>query len=154
MELRVPEGAKRDFVAGCLIVKDDKLLLLNHSKYGIWLPPGGHVEERETPDETAIRETKEETGLKVELQHSSGTVEEEYIDVPKPLETNLHRVEEGHWHLDHLYKATIKKKEEATHQKEHRGTKWFSMQELESENFDVPKYIRKSGKQAIESLAS
>ena len=107
MELRVPEDAKRDFVAGCLIVQDGKLLLLDHSKYGIWLPPGGHVEERETPDETAIRETREETGYEVELNYSSGVVEEEFIDVPRPFKVNLHRVEESHWHLDYLFLGRI-----------------------------------------------
>ena len=42
-------------------------LLLGHrlskSGRGTWAPPGGHMEFGETPIETAIRETKEETGL-------------------------------------------------------------------------------------------
>lgn len=152
MELRVPEGAKRDFVAGCLIVKDNKLLLIDHKKYGIWLAPGGHVEERETPDETAVRETKEETGFEVELVHSSGLVEEFYIDVPRPFNVNLHQIEKGHWHLDHLYLAKIKNKVEATHENEHRGMKWFTERELKSSEYDIPEYMRKAGKRAIENL--
>jgi 8-oxo-dGTP pyrophosphatase MutT (NUDIX family) len=152
VELRVPEGAKRDFVAGCLIVRDGKLLLIDHGKYDMWLAPGGHVEERELPDETAKRETLEETGFHVELQHSSGVVEEVFIDVPRPFNVNLHRIEEGHWHLDHLYLATIKDREEATHDYEHDGIKWFSKEELESEYYDAPEYIREAGKRAIEAV--
>jgi len=148
--LRVPEGARRDFVAGCLIIRDGKLLLIDHSKYSIWLPPGGHVEDRETPDETAVRETLEETGFEVELQHSSGVVEEEYIDVPRPLNVNLHRVEEGHWHLDHLFLARINDENEATDEHEHEGVKWFRKSELESDEYDVPEYIREVGKGALE----
>ena len=152
-ELRVPEGARRDFVAGCLVIKDSKLLLINHSKYGIWLAPGGHVEERETPDETAMRETMEETGLEVELQHSSGVVEEEFIDVPRPFNVNLHRVEKGHWHLDNLYLAKIKEENKATHGHEHEGMNWFTKEELESEEYDIPQYMQDAGKRAIRSLA-
>ncbi|MFB6100022.1 MAG: NUDIX hydrolase [Candidatus Nanohalobium sp.] len=151
-ELRVPEGARRDFVAGCLIVRDEKLLLIDHGKYDLWLAPGGHVEERETPDETAKRETLEETGLEVELQHSSGVVEEEFIDVPRPFNVNLHRIEEGHWHLDHLYLARIKEENEATHGHEHGGMRWFTKDELGGEEYDIPKYMRDAGKGAIRSL--
>lgn len=150
--MRVPEDARRDFVAGCLIVRDGELLLLDHSKYGVWLPPGGHVEDRETPDEAAVRETFEETGFEVELQHSSGVVEEEFIDVPRPFDVNLHRVEEGHWHLDHLYLARIDDEEKATHAHEHGGLRWFILKELESREFDIPKYIREAGRKAIEEF--
>lgn len=159
MELRVPEDAKRDFVAGCLIIEDSKLLLIDHDKYGIWLPPGGHVEERETPDETAKRETLEETGFKVELKHSSGKVgssaggiEGEFIDIPRPFNVNLHKVEEGHWHCDHLYLAEKKSEINATHDHEHNGLKWFSKNELESEKYEIPHYIRNAGKRAIQNL--
>ena len=148
-KLRVPQGAKRDFVAGCLIVRDGKLLLIDHGKYDMWLAPGGHMKDRETPDETAERETLEETGFKVELQHSSGVVEEEFIDVPRPFNVNLHRIEEGHWHLDFLYLAEILKENEASHGFEHDGMKWFSKEELENEDYDVPKYMREADKRAI-----
>jgi len=36
-----------------------------HPKLKKWLPPGGHVEENESPPEAATREVKEETGLEI-----------------------------------------------------------------------------------------
>jgi 8-oxo-dGTP pyrophosphatase MutT (NUDIX family) len=54
---RVPESADRDFVAGAFIVNEGEILFLRHKKYNLWLQPGGHIEERESPDEAAIRET-------------------------------------------------------------------------------------------------
>ena len=52
-----------------LIVKDDRVLVLK-SKYKsgeFYLLPGGGIEEFETLQETAVRETKEETNLDIKL---------------------------------------------------------------------------------------
>ena len=54
----------------CLIVKDDKVLLMKRSassaKFpGYWIGPGGHVDENEDVLSAAIRETEEETGIKI-----------------------------------------------------------------------------------------
>jgi ADP-ribose pyrophosphatase YjhB (NUDIX family) len=46
---------------------DDRLLLVRHADSGLWGLVGGAVEVDERPDEAAIRETQEETGLLVEL---------------------------------------------------------------------------------------
>jgi 8-oxo-dGTP diphosphatase len=42
---------------------DGSLLLVDHIKAGLWLPPGGHVEPDEHPAGTARREASEELGL-------------------------------------------------------------------------------------------
>jgi 8-oxo-dGTP diphosphatase len=42
---------------------DGGVLLVDHIKAGLWLPPGGHVEPDEHPAETARREAGEELGL-------------------------------------------------------------------------------------------
>jgi ADP-ribose pyrophosphatase YjhB (NUDIX family) len=46
---------------------DDRLLLVRHADSGLWGLVGGAVEVDERPDEAAMRETQEETGLLVEL---------------------------------------------------------------------------------------
>jgi len=42
-----------------------KILLGLHNKLGVWLPPGGHIEEAENPTEGLIREVLEETGCNI-----------------------------------------------------------------------------------------
>lgn len=54
-------------VATAYVVRGDKTLLLKHRKLGLWLPPGGHVEPGETPDEAVRREVREETGLDIDF---------------------------------------------------------------------------------------
>lgn len=45
--------------------KENKLLLTHHKLSGLWIPPGGHVDDNEAPIEAAKRELEEE--LHVEL---------------------------------------------------------------------------------------
>jgi 8-oxo-dGTP diphosphatase len=51
---------------GVLVVRDGLFLFLKRAgahEGGTWCTPGGHIDYGETPVETAIRETKEETGI-------------------------------------------------------------------------------------------
>ena len=54
-------------VVYCMDGTDLEVLLIKHKNGGLWAFPKGHVEKKETESETALREIKEETGLKVEL---------------------------------------------------------------------------------------
>ncbi len=57
------------------ILKDEEVLLIHKKKglgAGMINAPGGHIEEGETPEEAAIRETREEVGLETENLIFSG----------------------------------------------------------------------------------
>jgi len=60
---------EQEKACGCIIINDNKVLLVKHHQ-GHWGFPKGHVEENETEEETAIRETKEETNIDVEIDNS------------------------------------------------------------------------------------
>ncbi len=47
--------------------KNQIVLLMYNKKLNKWLQPGGHIEGKETPIETAKRETLEETGIQIEI---------------------------------------------------------------------------------------
>jgi 8-oxo-dGTP diphosphatase len=51
------------------IIKDDLILMVRQTYKGntFWTFPGGRIEANEEPIECAIRETKEETGLDIEI---------------------------------------------------------------------------------------
>ena len=48
----------------------DQILLVDHKKAELWLPPGGHVDPGEDPKETVKREAKEELEIDAEFLFS------------------------------------------------------------------------------------
>ncbi|MFH1395078.1 MAG: NUDIX hydrolase [Candidatus Omnitrophota bacterium] len=59
--------AEKQFSAGGIVIKGEKSdlkILLIKDRFGYWTWPKGHVEEGETREQAAIREIREETGLK------------------------------------------------------------------------------------------
>jgi len=97
------EPPTRDWCATTFVVWQGKVLLHHHAKLGRWLPPGGHVEANELPDDAAIREVLEETGVEVEL------LGEFAIDTPgprplrRPRGIQLEFIASGHEHIDLIY---------------------------------------------------
>ena len=54
---------------GVLLTKDQQVLLLrrrNTHGAGTWSTPGGHLDFGETPEQCAVREVREETGLAID----------------------------------------------------------------------------------------
>ena len=100
---------KIDFTVAIFIVHEGKILLIHHRKLGKWLPLGGHIELDEDPEQAALRETKEESGLDVELvgerppTTSPGT---RALIAPRFLD--IHRINATHEHIGMIYWARPK----------------------------------------------
>ena len=58
---------KKEKSCGCIIINNEKVLLVYEKNRNFWGFPKGHMEEGETEIETALREVKEEVGLDVEI---------------------------------------------------------------------------------------
>lgn len=101
-------NVSRDFTVATFVVHAGKVLLLYHQKLHMWLPPGGHIEPGELPDEAARREVCEETGLEVILVSPPALT-----DVPGPLQLarpegiQLEEIGPGHQHIDLIYFAQL-----------------------------------------------
>lgn len=101
-------SVSRDFTVAVFVLHLDHVILHRHAKLGIWLPPGGHIEPNELPDEAAIREVAEESGLDIELVGGRGIG----IDYPgqpvqlvRPEGIQLEFIGPGHEHIDLIYFA-------------------------------------------------
>lgn len=95
----------RDFTVAVFVLWQERSLLHKHKKLGMWLPCGGHIEKSELPDEAAVREVLEESGVLVELLGERALA----IDYPKqlirPRGIQLERISENHEHIDLIYFA-------------------------------------------------
>jgi 8-oxo-dGTP pyrophosphatase MutT (NUDIX family) len=100
---------KIDFTVAIFVVHDGKILLIHHRKLDKWLPLGGHIELDEDPEQAALREAREESGLDVELlgerppTTSPGT---RALIAPRFLD--IHRINDTHEHIGLIYWARPK----------------------------------------------
>ncbi len=98
----------RHFTVAVFVVHRGRVLLHFHRKLGKWLPPGGHIEDNELPDEAAIREVVEETGIGARLIGARGLSLE---DVPRqlvvPAGIQVENIYPGHQHIDLVYFAVV-----------------------------------------------
>ncbi len=100
-----PGAILRHFTVAVFVVHEGRVLLHYHRKLGRWLPPGGHVEENELPDEAAVREVLEEAGMHVRLVGSRGVDVDEPRQLVVPAGVQLEDIYAGHQHVDLVYFA-------------------------------------------------
>ncbi|MBR3898195.1 MAG: NUDIX hydrolase [Bacilli bacterium] len=121
----------RHFCASAFIInpKNKKILLVKHANYDKWLQPGGHIEDDETPEEAAVREVYEETGLKITLIGEHFPREDDLI---RPLGIQCNRKIDGDRFVDIIYAATPNDPEaDLVISDESTEVGWFTRNELE-----------------------
>lgn len=117
----------RDLAVAVFVVHNDRVLLRWHPRLERWLPPGGHVEPNELPDDAAIREVYEETGVAIDLIGTSPIAidtEGQPRQLCRPLGVQLVAITPGHQHIDVVYLATGEPAAEV------EGAGWFTATEL------------------------
>lgn len=86
-----PFQAKICYTVATQVFHQGKILLVKHKKLGIWLCPGGHIEDGEMPHKAAERETLEETGLVVQTYGASVPGDYDGTEfLPTPIYSNVH----------------------------------------------------------------
>ena len=98
----------RHFTVAVFVVREGKVLLHWHRKLGMWLPPGGHIEREELPDEAAVREVFEETGVVVEPVGERREDVTDPVQLHRPAGVQLEDIGPGHQHIDLIYFARPK----------------------------------------------
>ena len=93
----------RDFAVSVFVVWRSQVLLHRHPKLGLLLPPGGHVEPDEVPDEAAVREVLEESGVVVELVGPPPFQVPGPRQLTRPRGVQLENIAPGHEHIDLVY---------------------------------------------------
>lgn len=116
--------------------KTKEFLFIKHKKLKKWLQPGGHWEANELPDDSAIREVFEETGLHVTLVGDRLPSEDNGQIRPYGIQRNI--ITEGeHEHLDLIYLAIPEDGKIVQNSDETDGIGWFSVDEITSPSFNT-----------------
>ncbi len=126
-----PAGVTRDLAATVFVAWQGQLLMHRHRKLGMWLPCGGHVEPHELPDDAAVREVLEESGVRVEL------VGERALGLPTPRQlvrprgVQLESIHPGHEHIDLIYFGRPLEPYDGTLLGDEPGLGWYDRSALE-----------------------
>ncbi|MGI9646305.1 MAG: NUDIX hydrolase [Ilumatobacteraceae bacterium] len=107
-----------------IVVGPRGVVLLKHKRLGIWLQPGGHLDEGETPWDAARRETVEETGLEVAF---AGPLDAD--GAPELLHVDVHEGGRGHTHLDLRYLLDAGDADPTPPEDESQEVHWFGWAE-------------------------
>lgn len=107
-------------------------MLHRHGKLDAWLPCGGHVEPGELPDEAAVREVLEESGVPVELLGERALPVPEPRQLVRPRGVQLERIRPGHEHVDLIYLARPREPYdgEIPRRSEDASLGWYGPEEL------------------------
>ena len=124
---------KIDFTVAIFVVHEGRVLVIHHRKLDRWLPLGGHIELDEDPEQAALRETLEESGLDVELlgerPPTTGPGTRALIG---PRYLDIHRISDTHEHIGMIYFARPEGGQVTLAQAEHHDIKWCSAEQLEA----------------------
>jgi len=109
--------------------------MVHHKKLNVWLPPGGHVEENELPDDAVLREIYEETGIKAKIISNKRNLELSGYrcrELETPFLVLLEDINEDktHNHIDMIYLCEALNEEFVQQETEIQGIGWFSAERI------------------------
>jgi 8-oxo-dGTP pyrophosphatase MutT (NUDIX family) len=145
---------KIDFTVSIFIVKDKKVLFIFHKQLKRWLPIGGHIELDEHPEEAALREAKEESGLEVELvgERPSLSPQDGFIPLLQPAYMDIHRIKEPHWHIGMVYFARVKSGQVTLNAEEHHDIQWLTEKDLDDAKWELYPNLKFYAKEALRRI--
>jgi 8-oxo-dGTP pyrophosphatase MutT (NUDIX family) len=145
---------KIDFTVAIFVVRDGRVLMIHHRRLDRWLPLGGHIELDEDPEQAALREAKEESGLEVELlgerPPTTGPGTRALI---APRFLDIHRITDTHEHIGMIYWARPKSGSLTLAADEHHDIRWCSDADLDQLRPPMAEAVKWYGRKAIEEVS-
>jgi 8-oxo-dGTP pyrophosphatase MutT (NUDIX family) len=125
----IDEKVQRFFCVTVYVMHEESFLMLLNRKLGCWVPPGGKVDRHETPDEAALRECLEETGINIELKGKKTDVDGGLM-IPYGIQLNVIDPEKRD-HIDIIYLGEpLSKQSLKISDREASDIGWFTIEEV------------------------
>ncbi len=142
-----------DFTVALFIVHEEKVLVIHHRKLEKWLPIGGHIELDEDPEQAALREAREESGLEIELVgERPPTTEPGTRALIAPRFLDIHRISDTHEHIGMIYFARVQRGTTTLAAEEHHDIRWCSSDELDALSPPMSAAVKWYCRKALEEL--
>jgi 8-oxo-dGTP pyrophosphatase MutT (NUDIX family) len=146
---------KIDFTVAIFVVHEGRILLIHHRQLDRWLPLGGHIELDEDPEQAALREAREESGLEVELLgERPPTTEPGTRALIAPRFLDIHRISDTHEHIGMIYWARPKSGATTLAAEEHHDIRWCFAAELDILQPPMSDAVKWYCRQAIAEISS
>jgi len=123
---------------GIVFNSNNEILMIHHNSLRVWLPPGGHIDENELPEDAVVREIFEETGIKTEIIPIVRGIES-CRELALPFTMLLEDIEGNgtHNHMDMIYLCNAINEDFTPQENEISGIGWFSFEKIkELKTFD------------------
>jgi len=122
---------------GIVFNSKKEILMIHHNKLKVWLPPGGHIDENELPDDAVLREIFEETGVKAEIISSKRgfpLVSKHCKELEIPFAILLENIEGNgtHNHIDMIYLCRALQEDLVPQENEIHGIGWFTFEQIKA----------------------
>ncbi|MFA5098928.1 MAG: NUDIX domain-containing protein [Candidatus Paceibacterota bacterium] len=111
--------------------KTKQVFIIHHKKSGLWLSPGGHIDEGENLMQTLNREIQEELGIENKIKEKI----KPFLLTITPINNTVQPCKE---HLDIWYRFETDGSEFNVDLKEFHDTKWLSIDEARKIITDFP----------------
>jgi len=113
---------------------------------GMWVPPGGHVEDGETPVRCARREVMEETGLDIRVvDFQTGTplvLDEQTVRLPSPVHVQVEHIDGDHRHVDFVFVGELAGEKDTIPSALSDHARWITVTDLDG--LDMPRNVRET----------
>jgi 8-oxo-dGTP pyrophosphatase MutT (NUDIX family) len=146
---------KIDFTVAIFVVQQPRILLVHHRELNKWLPLGGHIELDEDPEQAALREAQEESGVAIELLgERPPTTEPGTRALLAPRFLDIHRINATHEHIGMIYFARPCQPTTALQlaEEEHHAIRWCTQDELQTLSPPLSHAVRWYCEQALREV--